>query len=57
MTKYEIFTYQGSYEDFEEFSDRYYAQLAFDTHGLAVRDNSLIELISIGIKLERTTHD
>lgn len=53
MTKLELFTYQGSYEDFLEGSDRYYAQLAVDHHGSAVRDNTIDELIAIGKALDK----
>lgn len=57
MTKFELFTYQGSYEDFPEHSDRYYAQLAVDHHGAGVRDNTINELIAIGKALEHETEE
>jgi hypothetical protein len=55
FSKVDLFSYTGSYEDFKEGSDRYYAQLAVDHHGSAVRDNSIAELISIGQELENKT--
>lgn len=48
MTKLELFNYEGSYSDFQFGSDRYYAQLAVDNNGMAVRDNTISELIEIG---------
>jgi hypothetical protein len=52
MTKQDLFSYYGGYEDFEDGSDRYYAQLAVDYHGSAVRDNTINELVVIGRELE-----
>jgi hypothetical protein len=40
----DLFVYEGSYEDYSEGSSRYYAQLAVDHHGSAVRDNSIQEI-------------
>ncbi len=53
FTKKELFEYDGSYEDFKEGSDRYFAQQCVDYHGSSVRDNSIEEIISIGKKLEQ----
>lgn len=47
-----LWTHTGTYEDFPEGSERYYAQWAIDEYDSAVRDNSLAELISIGQRLE-----
>lgn len=52
INKLELFNYVGTYEDFPEGTDRYFAQLAVDHHGSAVRDNSTAELIAIGKGLE-----
>lgn len=49
----DLFNYTGSYEDFREGSDRYYAQLAVDYHGSAVRDNCIAQLIAIGEILDK----
>jgi hypothetical protein len=48
FTKKELFEYHGPAEDFKEGSDRYFAQMAVDMHGNAVRDNSIEGLIEIG---------
>jgi hypothetical protein len=52
FTREELNSYEGSYEDFQEGCNRYFAQLAVDHHGSAVRDNSISELIAIGKSLE-----
>lgn len=49
----DLFNYTGSYEDFPEGSNRYYAQLAVDYHGSAVRDNCISQLIAIGNALDK----
>lgn len=54
FTKSDIFAHIGNYEDFtDDNADRYYAQWAYDEYGMAVRDNSIAELIAIGMRLER----
>lgn len=47
-SKADLFNYEGSPFDFPLGSDRYYAQLAVDAHGLEIRDNSINEIIEIG---------
>ena len=52
FTREELDSYESGYEDFQEGCNRYYAQLAVDCHGSAVRDNSISELISLGKSLD-----
>ena len=52
FTKQDLFAYSGTCEDFKEGTDRYFAQLAVDHLGSAVRDNSMEALISIGKSLD-----
>lgn len=53
ITKLDLFAYSNAYEDFEEGTERYYAQWAIDEYGSACRDNSVKELIAIGKRLEQ----
>lgn len=52
FTKRELFEDTKGYESLTEGTPRYFAQLAVDWHGSAVRDNSLSELVAIGTELE-----
>lgn len=52
FTKRELFEDTQGYEACTEGTPRFYAQLAVDWHGSAVRDNSLRELVAIGMELE-----
>jgi hypothetical protein len=56
-SKLQLWTHNGTYEDFPEGSNNYYAMLAVDTHGSACRDNSLTELISIGKGIEEENNN
>ncbi len=52
MTKREIMAFKGTADDLEYGSDDYFAMLAYDNHGSAVRDNSKAELVAIGRSIE-----
>ncbi len=52
MTKAQLFSFEGSADDMSEGSDDYFAIRAIESYGMAVRDNSINELISIGRNIE-----
>lgn len=57
MTKSEIIDFKGSSEDLEQDSDDYFAVLAYESHGLAIRDNSLAEWVMIGRRFEEFSEE
>lgn len=52
VNKQAVITYQGSSEDFPEGSDSYYALVAWETQGSAIRDNTFAQWIAIGKRVE-----
>ena len=40
-------------EEYPERSELYYAQVAIDTHGIALRDNTFPDLVWIGQRIEK----
>jgi hypothetical protein len=53
LTKAEIFDYRSAEDiNFEKSKRLYYAKVAYDHYGLAIRDNTISEIISLGKNIE-----
>jgi hypothetical protein len=49
--KIDLFSYYGDFDDFEERSERYFAQLAVQYRGLELRNNNIAYIIDIGRRI------
>jgi hypothetical protein len=51
-SKTDVINFRGSSEDLRDGTDSYYALLAWEHHGLSIRDNTFDNWVSIGKQIE-----